>query len=136
MSSAEALDAFRNSVQRDLEMLLNARCRFRSWPSEWRWLQKSPLAFGIPDCTAGSFGDPREREALRAEIETTIRRFEPRFVQLSVSLLDIEQRNTNSTLRLRIDGLMHADPAPEPVSFDTTVDGVTSNVVVHLRDYS
>jgi type VI secretion system protein ImpF len=33
-------------------------------------------------------------------------------------------------LRLRIDAVMHADPAPEAVTFDTLVDPTTDDVVV------
>jgi type VI secretion system protein ImpF len=135
MSPAEALLAFRASIRRDLEMLLNGRRRFRTWPARFRQLDTSPLAFGIPDCTAGTFSDRRERETLRAEIEDTIRRFDPRFAQLSVSLVDPEQRGFGSTLRLRIDGIVRAEPQPEPVSFDTTVDAVTTDVVVRTLEY-
>ena len=132
-SPGEAMAALRASVRRDLEMLLNSRRRFRSWPAGWRELDTSPLGFGIPDCTAGSFNDQREREALRAEIEATIRRFEPRFAQVSVSLPDADPR-LGATLRLRVEALLHAEPAPEPVSFDTVVDAMTADVAVLARE--
>lgn len=135
LSPAEAMAALRASVRRDLEMLLNSRRRFRSWPVGWRELDTSPLGFGIPDCTAGSFNDQREREALRAEIEATIRRFEPRFAQVSVSLPDADPR-LGATLRLRVEALLHAEPAPEPVAFDTVVDALTANVAVTTREQS
>jgi len=133
LSSGEAMAMLRASVRRDLEMLLNARRRFHSWPAGFTELETSPLAYGIPDCTAGSFNDVREREALRAEIEATIRRFEPRFVTVSVTLTDADVR-LGGTLRLRVEALLHADPAPEPVSFDTVVDALTAGVVVHARE--
>lgn len=126
--------ALRASVRRDLESLLNARRRFRSWPPGYRALETSPLSYGIPDTTAGSFNDQREREALRAEIEVTLRRFEPRFMRVSVSLLDGDKKDFSATLRLRVDALLHADPAPEPVAFDTVVDAATAEVRVHMRD--
>ncbi len=132
-SPGEAMAALRASVRRDLEMLLNSRRRFRSWPAGWRELDTSPLGFGIPDCTAGSFNDQREREALRAEIEATIRRFEPRFAQVSVSLPDADPQ-LGATLRLRVEALLHAEPAPEPVAFDTVVDALTANVTVTARE--
>lgn len=134
VSPGEAMALLRASVRRDLEALLNARRKFRSWPPCLSALDTSPLAYGIPDCTAGSFDDPREREALRAEIEATIRRFEPRFMRVSVALLDADRKSLGATLRLRIDAMLHADPAPEAVAFDTLVDAVTADVVVRTRD--
>ena len=131
LSPGEAMRILTNSVRRDLEMLLNARRRFRSWPTAYRELDSSPLAFGIPDCTAGTFNDQRERELFRAEVEATIRRFEPRFLSVTVHLPDLDSRKLTSSLRLRIEALLHAEPAPEAVFFDTVVDAVTSNVAIH-----
>lgn len=133
MSTGEAMEALRGSVRRDLEALLNARRRWRSWPAQYRELAASPLGFGIPDFTAGAMNEPGRREMLRVEVEATIRRFEPRL--LSVKVVLVESANKlEATLRLRIDGLLHADPAPEPVAFDTTVDATTANVFVVARD--
>ena len=63
------------------------------------------------------------------QIESCIRRFEPRIVSLKVSLLEATDKQ-NGTLRLRIDALLHAEPAPEPIAFDTVVDLLTRNVTV------
>jgi type VI secretion system protein ImpF len=130
LSPSEAMRVLKNSVRRDLEMLLNARRRFRSWPAAYAELDVSPIAFGIPDCTAGTFNDQREREMFRAEVEATIRRFEPRFLSVTVDLPDLDPRKLTSSLRLRIEALLQADPAPEAILFDTVVDAVTSNVAV------
>ena len=133
LSQAEALSLLRQSVRRDMEALLNARRRWRSWPRTLTELAVSPLNYGIPDCTGGAYHDRGEREALRREIEDTIRRFEPRFRSVRVLLLEDEnQRET--ALRLRVEALLHAEPAPEPVAFDTVIDPVTANVLVRARD--
>ena len=55
----------------------------------------------------------RQREELRLEIEDTIRRFEPRFLTVNVVLAPAHTA-LEATLRLRIDALLHAEPAPEP----------------------
>ena len=57
------------------------------------------------------------------EIEATIRRFEPRFLSVRVTLIDAQDR-LETTLRLRIEAVVHAEPAPEAVTFDTLVDPV------------
>jgi type VI secretion system protein ImpF len=129
MSAADSLIALRNSVRRDLEALLNARRRWRSWPSRLTELATSPIGYGIPDFAAGAFNDAGRREELRIEIENTIRRFEPRFLSVRVHLIDAKDR-LETTLRLRIEALLHADPAPEAVAFDTLVDPTTDDVVV------
>jgi type VI secretion system protein ImpF len=133
MSAGEALTALRNSVRRDLEALLNARRRWRSWPDELKELAASPVGYGIPDFTSGAMNEAGRRELLRAEVEATIRRFEPRMVTVKVTLLENADK-LDATLRLRIDGLLHADPAPEPVAFDTMVDSTTADVYVSSRN--
>lgn len=133
-SPADAMAVLAASVRRDLEMLLNARRRFRSWPASMRELDTSPLGFGLPDCSAGGFGDARMREAYRAEVEATIRRFEPRFLSVSVYLPEFDSRKPSPTLRLRIEALLHADPAPEAISFETVSDAVTSEVAIWLTE--
>ena len=129
MSTGEAMETLRASVRRDLEALLNARRRWRSWPAALTELISSPIGFGIPDFTAGAMNEAGRRDVLRAEVEATIRRFEPRLISVKVSLIEGED-NLDSTLRLRIDGLLHADPAPEPIAFDTRVDATTADVSV------
>ncbi len=129
MSSVAALEALRLSVRRDLEALLNARRRWRSWPAGLKELAASPVGFGLPDLSSGAMADAKRREEFRAEVEATIRRFEPRLAQVRVSLLG-DSTPLDNTLRLRIDGLLHADPAPEPVAFDTVVEPATSDVTV------
>ncbi len=66
---------------------------------------------------------------MRLEIEETIRRFETRFLSVRVQLIDTRDR-LDTTLRLRIEALLYAEPAPEAVAFDTLVDPTTDAVVV------
>jgi type VI secretion system protein ImpF len=129
VSAADSMVALRNSVRRDLEALLNARRCWRSWPAHMTQLAISPIGYGIPDFASGAFSDARCREELRLEIETTIRRFEPRFLSVRVDLIDPQDR-LETTLRLRIEAVVHAEPAPESVTFDTMVDPSTDDIVV------
>ncbi len=129
LSATDALTVLRRAVRRDLEALLNARRRFASIPKVFSELQNSSLNFGLPDYTAGAMNEPESREILRKEIERCIKLYEPRLVQVAVSLV---QRNDelDTTLRLRIEALLHADPAPEPISFDTIVNAATAEIEV------
>lgn len=132
-SAIDTMAALRRSVRRDLESLLNARRCWRSWPKSLTELGTSPIGYGIPDFGSGAFNDPRRREELRLEIEDTIRRFEPRFLSVKVHMTDSRERLEN-TLRLRIDAVLHADPAPEAVTFDTLIDPTTDDVQVRAKD--
>ena len=56
-------------------------------------------------------------------------RFESRIASLKVTLIEATDK-VSGTLRLRVDALLRADPAPEPIAFDTVVDLVTKNVTI------
>ena len=129
VSLAEATGLLRRSVRRDIEALLNARRRWRSWPEGYDELAVSPVGYGITDFAAGAFNDPAQRDRLRAQIEQAIRRFEPRLAQVHVVLVDGDN-TLDATLRLRIEALLRIEPAPEPITFDTLVDPATAEVQV------
>jgi type VI secretion system protein ImpF len=129
LAAAAAVAMLRRSVRRDIEALLNARRRWRSWPSGYSELAESPVGYGICDFAAGAFNDPAQRDRLRSQIEQTINRFEPRLAQVRVVLLDGDN-TLDATLRLRIEGMLRVEPAPEPIAFDTLVDAATAEVQV------
>jgi type VI secretion system protein ImpF len=129
VSMAEAVALLRRSVRRDIEALLNARRRWRSWPEGYDQLAVSPVGYGITDFAAGAFNDADQRDRLRSQIEETIRRFEPRLAQVHVVLIDSDN-TLDATLRLRIEALLRTEPAPEPITFDTLVDPATAEVQV------
>jgi type VI secretion system protein ImpF len=129
LSAADTMIVLRNSVRRDLEALLNAKRRWRSWPKHMVELTASPVGYGLPDFAAGEFGDAQRREELRLEVEETVRRFEPRFLSVRVHLIEPTDR-LETTLRLRIDAMLHAEPAPESVTFDTLIDPATDDILV------
>jgi type VI secretion system protein ImpF len=129
LSGAETLAALRRAARRDLEALLNARQRWRSWPAPLTELAVSPVNFGVPDLTSGYFAAEERREAFRRAVEAAIRAYEPRFRMVKVTLLP-GQDETDRTLRLRVEALMLADPEPEPVSFDTAFDSAAMAFVV------
>jgi type VI secretion system protein ImpF len=133
VSSAAAMQVLRTSVRNDLEELLNARRRWRSWDPRFAELDRSLVGFGLPDFAAGAFNDPQRREELCQVVETCIRRFEPRIANLHVSLVEMPNQ-LSPTLRLRIEALLKAEPAPEPIAFDTMVDLDTKNVTISARE--
>jgi type VI secretion system protein ImpF len=129
VAATESVERLHRAVRRDVEALLNARRPWRSPPRTMPGLRLSPLGYGLADFTAGAFQGRAQREALRAEIEETIRRFEPRLAGVQVSLAE-DGGPLRATLRMRIEGLLRVQPAPEPVAFDTAVDVTTADVTV------
>lgn len=117
------LETLKQAVRRDLEDLLNSRRRFLTWPAHLTELNQSLVNYGLPDFSGMDVSSTQGREELRRLLETVIRRFEPRFKTLRVQLLEGGEP-LDRTLRFRIDALLYADPAPEPVVYDSTLEPV------------
>ena len=83
----------------------------------------------MPDFTAGSFNDRHQREVVRAEVEDTVRRFEPRLQQVQVRLIG-DTSLLRGTLQLRIDAVLRVEPVFEPIAFDTTIDAATATTTL------
>ena len=128
-SSTQVLAELKQSVRRDLENLLNTRWRATRLPEDLNELEFSLANYGIPDISGASLALPAERERFRRVVEMVIRHFEPRFKEVSVEMLD-KMETLERTLRFRIDALLHAEPVPEPVVFDSALEPATGNIQV------
>lgn len=126
-SRPHTLADLRSAIRRDLEHLLNTRRRVIGWPDDLTELSDSILAYGCADLLTENLATEARRREVVAKLEETIRRWEPRFARLSVTLME-NSDGADRTLRFRIEALIHADPAPEPMVFDSVVDP-TSNIV-------
>ncbi|WP_158596059.1 type VI secretion system baseplate subunit TssE [Oleomonas cavernae] len=124
-----SLRELKAAVRRDLEVLLNARQRCRSWAPDLAELEASLINFGIPDFTAGTFDSQTRIEALRRAIEEAIRRFEPRFESVSVEITG-QDDTADRTFRIRVNAMMYADPAPEPIVLDSVLESATRTFAV------
>ncbi len=118
-SRTQLLRDLKQSVRRDLENLLNTRISLYSVPTDLEQLKTSVLNYGIPDFTGLAMGSRRQRENLARRVEDAIRRFETRFKSLRVELVDDSGNVKDRAIRFRIEGLLHAEPAPEPVTFES-----------------
>jgi type VI secretion system protein ImpF len=125
----QVLREVKQAVCRDLQNLLNTRRRCVPWPRNLTELEQSLAHYGMPDFTEVNMGGAEGRELLRQLLESVIRQFEPRFKAVQVLLLDSADP-LDRTLRFRIDGLLHAVPAPEPVAFDSALETSTGTVEV------
>lgn len=130
LSQSLAIEALRLAVRRDIEALLNARRRRLPPEPGLAELQVSPVGYGVPDPTAGSFTEEERRTALSREIQNTIARFEPRLTNIRVQLRKEERESVDRVLRLRIEAILRTDPVPEHISFETLVRPTTLDVAV------
>jgi type VI secretion system protein ImpF len=120
-SRHQVIHELKASVARDLEDLLNSRRRCRPCPAGLKELERSLVNYGLPDFTGMTLNSSEARERFRQLLETTISLWEPRFLSLRVTLLDTTEP-LERILRFRIDALLRAEPAPEPVAFDSILD--------------
>ena len=117
------------SVRRDLENLLNTRRRCLGWPADLTELERSLLNYGIPDFMGANLAAVEGREQFCQALQGVIRTYESRFKAVKVRLLD-NGDPLDRTLRFHIDALLRADPAPEPVVFDSAVEPGTGTIQV------
>ena len=118
-SRAQVLRELKQSVRRDLEHLLNTRVCLRELPSDLEEIQTSVLNYGIPDFGGLAMASSDQQELLRRRVEDVIRKFETRFKQVRVEFALDSRDKLQRTIRFRIHGVLHAEPAPEPVAFDS-----------------
>lgn len=122
-----ALRELRESVRRDLEILLNTRPALDGPVRHGEELATSVLSFGMPELQNRNLSTPAQQEVFRRLLESIIRRFEPRFRDLSVELVSRDS-TLDRTLRFRMRAVLQADSATETVVYDTVVDPATGGL--------
>ena len=120
------LGDLKRSVCHDLKKLLNTRRRCQAFPAELGELERSLVNYGIPDFTCANLGSPQAREAFRRELEEAIRACEPRFKSVQVRFEDAS--DLDRTLHFKIHAVLYAEPLPEAVVFDSTLDPATGKI--------
>lgn len=75
--------------------------------------------FGLPDFTGLAMENPNEQKRLTKSVESAIRFFEPRFLDLKVTMEPLS--TVERQLKFRIEANLDVEPAPEPISFDTVL---------------
>jgi type VI secretion system protein ImpF len=128
-SHNQVLADLKVSLRRDLENLLNTRCCCLAWPSDLKELDKSLVSYGVSDITGADLGAAKSREQFCRSLQSVLRQYEPRFKTVTVLLLT-NADPLDRTLNFRIDGLVYADPAPEPVIFDSAMKPATGSFEV------
>ncbi len=110
---------FKESVRRDLEWLLNTRIPLQ--PPHGKQSERSLYTFGLPDTSSFTLLSYSDRMILTKAIQAAIIKFEPRIRNPRVVLVTANDQRVRS-LRFIIEGILHMEPNPEPVAFDTILD--------------
>lgn len=121
LTRSQSVRLLKASVRRDLEWLLNTRQNPDSASAEFPEVAKSLFNYGLPDFTALSFDNPKDRARLLRHLENTIRVFEPRLEAARVVPVQADPSASSRIIRFQIEGLLKMDPSPEQVTFDTVL---------------
>jgi type VI secretion system protein ImpF len=113
--------AFRASVQRDVEFLLNTRRTMVTAGPEFSQVRHSVHQYGLPDMSGLSFTSAEGRKRLTEDIADTVRTFEPRLMNIEVRLTDAGG-SAAAHVRFSISATLRMDPSPEQIVFDTVLE--------------
>lgn len=119
----------RTALRRDLEMLLNTRCRPDTPHPDWEELDGSLLQLGVEDFFSANLVTDHQRQRFVAALQARIAKFEPRLGKLEVKLVP-DPIPGRRTLRLRIEALYRARPGLPPLVLETQVDPVAGHFSV------
>jgi len=119
-SRSKSLRELKQSVRRDLEWLLNTRSYPEDIDEKLEETPNSVVAYGLPDFTGISVRSHIELKNLKQALETAIKNFEPRFLDVKIKVDPIN--NIDRTLHFRIEAYLNVEPSPEPIIFDTVLE--------------
>lgn len=115
-----SLKEYKQFIKRDLEWLLNCRAYPGEIDEKLEEVNKSMAVYGLPDITGISAKSAQEQLRLTKTLENIIEIFEPRFINVKVTLQPIS--NLDKSLRFHIEAQLDIEPAPEPIAFDTVLE--------------
>jgi type VI secretion system protein ImpF len=117
---AQSLKELKASVRRDLEWLLNSRRPLLEPPDSAKNLWRSVYAYGLPDTTGLSLRSRDDRHRLATVVEIAVASFEPRLMNVKVTVPPSSP--TSRVVHFQIEAMLHIEPAPERVFFDTKLE--------------
>lgn len=121
--------AFRRSVERDVEALLNTRRTMVPAPDGCPELRRSVYEFGLIDTTGTAVGTKVGRARLVESLQDAFERFEPRLGQPRVRLVAADQAGAPQ-MRFVIEATLRMDPSPEQMVFDTVLEVASGEYAV------
>ena len=121
-----------DAVKKDLEELFNTR-QFSEPNLETDYPETfgSIATYGLPDLANQSVSSESDVEQLRAVLQDVICRFEPRLLNVRVSVGDVSKRDRK--IAFRVSALVNLRPTPEPVTFDASLDRAANHYDLSAR---
>ena len=129
VSREESTRLFRQSVQRDLDSLLNSRRTIVMAGEGVPEVARSVHQYGIADFAGLTTSDAGWRDRLLENIRDSIRLFEPRLANVNVTLVGSEASEAQQ-VRFSVSATLLMDPSPEQVVFDTLLEVSSGAYVV------
>lgn len=126
LSRAESVRILKAGVRRDLEWLLNSRRAPDDPGTELPETENSVYNYGLPDFSTYAIASPKDQLKLVRALQAAVKTFEPRMANVRIVPLEINPKGLR-TMRIRIEGLLLMDPAPEHISFDTMLQLTTGD---------
>jgi len=121
LSRSQSVRLLKSAVQRDLEWLLNTRRIFQEPDESLKEVNRSLYLYGLPDFSTFSMNSTGDQNKLLRQLLATVKMFEPRLANVRIVPMDASESGLQQ-VRLRIEAMLLMDPAPEPISFDTTIE--------------
>ena len=128
LSRAQSLREMKAALRRDLEWLLNTRRTIEEAPASLKELEHSLYNYGLPDLSSLYLRSSNDQEILLKAIRTAVNFFEPRLLNIKVTLEPTG--DDRRVLHFAIEGLLRMDPAPEHVFFDTVLEPMSGQYQV------
>jgi type VI secretion system protein ImpF len=119
-----AMRELRESVRRDLEILFNTRPRHLPVDPQLDELKQSIITFGLAELQGKHLSTPAQQKQFEIYLQTIIRRFEPRFRDLVVTLTPSSD-SLDRIMRFTIQAVLETDGVSEALIYDTVIDPVT-----------
>jgi type VI secretion system protein ImpF len=126
---------YRQSVERDVEALLNTRRTMIPAPEWCPELRRSVYDFGLVDTTGIPVGTKAGRDRLLSALQDAIERFEPRLARPRVRLIEAQQVRAPQ-IRFVVEAVLVMDPGREDVVFDTVLEIASGEYDVRGADAS
>lgn len=120
LTRAQSVRELKAALRRDLEWLLNSRRTIEESPASLKEVVRSLYNYGLPDVASLYLRSPKDQAYLLESIRTAIEVFEPRLLNVKVTLESAAE--DKRVIRFAIEGLLRMDPAPEQVFFDTVLE--------------
>ncbi len=109
----------RESVFLNVENLLNTRRIITKVPENYQYLKDSLFTYGLEDFVAKNPKTPAIRRTLKRSIESVIKNFEPRLIDVVVGLSENYSDPKTQSVCFTVRATLFADPIHEPIHFDT-----------------